>query len=59
MKFTTKLEAYNFLRTKYLEKLNLTEDEKQAVKEHFTDEELENLSFDRINMSECFKHHNH
>jgi hypothetical protein len=57
MKFTSKQEAYNFLRTKHLEKTNLTEDEKQAVSEYFTAEQLTDLSFDHINMNDCFSHH--
>lgn len=57
MKFKSKEEAYNFLQVKHLEKSNLTEEEKQAVNEYFTVEQLADLSFDYINMNDCFRHH--
>jgi len=57
MKFLSKLEARNFLETKHITRDNLSVEEIAAVKEFFTDEELLDLSFDKIKIEDCFHHH--
>lgn len=58
MKFLSKLEAYNFLEAKHITKDSLTNEELNAVKEFFTDDELLDISFDKIKIEDCFHHHN-
>ena len=56
MKFSTKDEAYNFLKSKYETNQQLTEEELVAVHEFFTDEELADLSFVSFKIEDCFNH---
>jgi hypothetical protein len=56
MKFDSKNNAYLFLKSKKENNETLTEKELEAVKEFFTAEELVDLSFVKINMTDCYKH---
>jgi hypothetical protein len=56
MEFTSKNEAYLFLKDKYEKGEHLTEEEMEAIKAFFTEEELADLSFDKINVNDCVKH---
>jgi len=54
MKFNSKLEAHTFLKAKYENHMELTEEEQAAVQEFFTKEELEDLSFIKFAIEDCF-----
>jgi hypothetical protein len=57
MNITNKNEAFEFLREKHFKKETLTDEVKQEVLKFFTQEELDDISFDKINISNCFSHH--
>jgi hypothetical protein len=56
MKFNTKDEAYNVLKNKHENNMQLTEEEASAVNEFFTQEELADMSFDHFKIEDCFNH---
>lgn len=57
MKFNTKDEAFDFLKELQNQQRDLTETEKQAVNEFFTDDELADMCFIKINIEDCFSHY--
>jgi hypothetical protein len=59
MEFTSKNEVYEYLRENHKNGQSLNEEELNEVKKFFSEEELTNLSFARINMDGCFRHHLH
>jgi len=56
MKFSTKDEAYNFLKSKHEANQQPTEEELAAVHEFFTNEELADVSFVSFKIEDCFNH---
>ena len=59
MEFISKNEAYQFLKEKRKNTQSLSEEELNEVKKYFSEEELTNLSFARIDMNACFRQHLH
>jgi hypothetical protein len=54
MKFNNKTEAYDYLKEKNLSNQELTVDEVTAIKEFFSQDELNDLSFIEFKIEECF-----
>jgi hypothetical protein len=54
MKFLNKTEARKFLEEKHMQNNALTQEELLAVKEHFTEEELSDMSYVKYNIEDCF-----
>lgn len=57
MKFNNKDEAFNFLKELQKQQRELTEEEKQAISEFFTEDELADMCFTKINIEDCFSHY--
>jgi hypothetical protein len=56
MKLTCKKEAYEFLKEAQKQRKVLTEEEKKEINNFFTETELQDLSFIKININNCFSH---
>jgi hypothetical protein len=56
MKFNTKDEAYSILKSKHENNQSLTNEELIAVKEYFTEEELNDISFVNFKIEDCFNY---
>lgn len=55
MKFNSKLEARSFLKNKKDNNSNITDEEKTALKEYFTDDEIKNSVFLEFNFNDCLR----
>jgi len=55
MKFNDKLEARNFLKEKKALNLELTNEEKVALLEHFTEDEIKDSVFISWSFNDCLR----
>jgi hypothetical protein len=56
MKFQTKEEAFNYIKELQKQQKTPNQEELQAFKEFFTEEELADMCFTKISIEECFSH---